>query len=81
MGNLFSPKLTICDRIVEINGISLNNRCFCKGRHVICYSQQLEKYIIDNHFDKKNGIHLCIIENLLHDKKFNDIKIIKIIKK
>ena len=28
MGNLFSPKLTIYDTIVEINGISLNDRCF-----------------------------------------------------
>ena len=80
MGNLFSPKLTIYDTIVEINGISLNDRCFCKGRDVICYSQQLEKYIIDNHLDKKNGLHRRIIENLVHNKQFNDIKIIKIIK-
>ena len=79
MGNLFSPKLTIYDTIVEINGISLNDRCFCRGRRdVICYSQQLEKYIIDNNLDKKNGLDRCIIENLVHNKQFNDIKIIKI---
>lgn len=80
MGIIMSKNNQEIDRIVKINSFEM----LIKGdylpnrRNLVCRSESLSKYTKENNLCKDNFNHLVLIHDLLCDKKFDDIEIIRV---
>lgn len=68
------------DRIVEINGFKLfvHDDHKPNRKNVICYSNSLQLYITSNRLNPDSTEHVIRIGNLISNKTFTDIEVVKV---
>ena len=79
--NIKNYEMLETDRIIKINNfkIFVNDNYVHHRRNIECYSYKLDKYIKYNNLSKDNKEHIILIGNIIKDKQFDDIELIKII--